>query len=724
MWRDSIRRGTLQGGPLLVVCWLTLVCCQVVMAHPTIPHPPVAPTEPHLLTQHGDVRIDPYYWLRDDTRSSPQVLAYLQAENRYTDAVLAPTVPLQQQLFEEMVARQQPDDSSVPYWYKGYWYRTRYEHGSEFPRYERQLGNQQAPVELLLDANARAEGSEFYALGSLEVSPDDRHLAVSEDTLSRRQYRILVRSLVDGHWLPEQIENSSGEVVWAADGQSFFYVRLDEETLLPYQVWQHSLGEAVSADRLVYTEQDESFYLSLGESRSEEYVLIVLDSTLTSEVLLIPSHHPEQAPRPFLARRRGHEYHLDHFQGHFYIRSNREGNNFALYRADSALEAHWQTLLPVRTQQLFQQFELFENAIVVEEREQGLTRLRQLSLEGEEVRRVQFAEPAYVTWLGYNPDPAAKSLRYGYSSLTTPVSTYEMDLITGGQQLLKRQAVLGDFDASRYASERLWISAEDGARIPVSLVYRKSLYRPGYNPLLVYGYGAYGMSEEPDFSSVRLSLLDRGFVYAIAHVRGGEELGRQWYEQGRLLQKRHSFTDFIAVTRGLVAAGYGDKDQVYAEGGSAGGLLMGAVINMAPELYRGVIAAVPFVDVLTSMLDETIPLTTGEYDEWGNPHDPLFYEYIKSYSPYDQLKAQAYPHLLVVSGLHDSQVQYWEPAKWVAKLRATKRDDHLLLLSMDLSAGHGGKSGRYHQLRDVAKEYAFLLMLAQEGKGEHGAEQE
>lgn len=683
------------------------------------PVPPVAARHDHLLLMHGEQRCDPYYWLRDDTRQDPAVLGYLEAENEYCQQVMAPLQGLQKKLYREMRARQKPDDSSLPYCYHGYWYVNRYEADAEFPRYERHPGSLEAPAELLLDAESRAAASDYYELGSLEVSPDQRYLAVAEDWVSRRQYRIQIRDLKQDLWLEESLDSCSTEVVWAADSRSFFYIRLDEETLLPYQVWNHQLGRPIESDRLVYEESDSSFYLSLEQSRSEQLLLISLQSTLSCEVWWLPLETPDGEPVCFLPRRRGHEYLLDHLAGDFYIRSNAQGSNFGLYRLHAgdplqtgAIESEWQCLLAPREEVLLQQFELFNQAILVEERQDGLSRLRQLTLAGDEVRAVQFADPCYVTWLGYNPDPASGEIRYGYSSLTTPVSTYTLDLALGSQRLLKQQPVLGRFDASAYGSERLWIQARDGTRVPVSLVYRRDLFVAGQNPLLVYGYGAYGLSEDPDFSSSRLSLLDRGFVYAIAHIRGGEELGRHWYEQGRGEHKLNSFHDFIDVTRGLVAGGYADPARVFAMGGSAGGLLMGGVINMAPELYLGVVAAVPFVDVLTSMLDETIPLTTGEYDEWGNPHQEADYAWIRRYSPYDQVRAQAYPHLLVVSGLHDSQVQYWEPAKWVAKLRHEKTDDRWLLLHMDMSAGHGGKAGRYHHLHDVAREYAFLLHLA------------
>jgi len=677
--------------------------------------PPIATVRPHSLVFHGDERIDPYYWLRDDSRSNPEVLDYLAAENGYADAILQPTEELQKTLYQEMVDRQLPDDSSVPYYLKGYWYRSRYEPEKEYPIYERLAARPDAPTELLLDGNARADGHDFYQLGALEVSPSNHWMACSEDFVSRRQYRISVRNLQNGRWHDDVIENTSGDIVWAADSAGFFYVRLDEETLLPYQVYYHVLGTEVMQDKLVYQEADNTYYLHISHSRSEDYLLIGLDSTMSTEVHLLPLKTPNASPQLFLARRRGHEYYLDHFRQHFYIRSNREGRNFALYQADDGAEQYWQTLLPAREETLLQDFVLFKNALYVEERVAGLTQLRQLDLQGQEVRMISVDDPAYVLWLGANPDPDNTEFRYGYASLTTPTTQYGLDIETGERKMLKRQPVLGDFNLEDYESQRLWITAQDGVQVPVSLVYRKALYEPGKNPLLVYGYGAYGLSEEPYFASARLSLLDRGFVFAIAHIRGGEELGRHWYEQGRQLHKMNSFTDFIDVTKGVLAAGYGDTKRVFAMGGSAGGLLMGAVANMAPELYLGMVAVVPFVDTLTTMLDESIPLTTGEYDEWGDPRQPEVYQYIKSYSPYDQVKAQAYPHMLVVSGLHDSQVQYWEPAKWVAKLRATKTDDNLLLLSMDMDAGHGGKSGRYRYFLDVAQEYAFLISLAESG---------
>ncbi|MEG0009241.1 MAG: S9 family peptidase [Aeromonas sp.] len=679
--------------------------------------PPVAAKHPHSMKKHGDVRVDNYYWLRDDERQKPEVLDYLKAENAYTEAMLKPTQPLREQLYEEMVARIPQQDESVPYVKNGYRYQTRYEPGKEYGIYSRtKVGDKEKEPSLLLDSNQRAEGHEFYALGALEVSRNNRWLAVAEDFLSRRQYQIQFLDLESGQWASDKLENTSGNLVWANDSKTVFYVRKHPKTLLPYQVYRHELGSDPAKDQLVYEEKDDSFYVSLYATTSEDFIVIALSSTTSGEARLIDANTPAQKPRLFLPRQADHEYSLDHYRGRFYVRSNKDGKNFGLYETKESPVDRWKAVIAPNPDVLLESYALFKDWLVLEERNQGLTRLRQVNWQSGEQKEIAFDDPAYVTWLAYNPEPDTSELRYGYSSMTTPSSTYELNLDSGKRTLLKQQAVAG-FKAEKYASERLWIDARDGVKVPVSLVYRKDLFKkdgpgPQRNPLLVYGYGSYGASMDPDFSTARLSLLDRGFVYAIAHIRGGEELGRGWYEDGKLLKKQNSFHDFIDATEALVAQGYGAKDQVYAMGGSAGGLLMGAIINQAPQLYRGVVAQVPFVDVVTTMLDESIPLTTGEYDEWGNPNQKRFYEYMKAYSPYDQVKAQAYPNLLVTTGLHDSQVQYWEPAKWVAKLRELKTDDNLLLLSTDMDAGHGGKSGRFKAYEDIALEFAFILELA------------
>lgn len=672
---------------------------------------PVAEKHPHELLWHDDKRIDNYYWLRDDERSDPEVLSYLAQENAYTAAALSEVGELRSTLFDEMIGRIPQEDESVPYTRNGYRYQTRFAPGQEYARYVRQKAAGDDEWSTILDGNQRAQEHEFYALGGLEVSPDNTLLAVAEDFLSRRQFDIRIKRLADDSWFEDVLENTSGHFEWTNDSQVLYYVRKHPQTLLPYQVYRHHLGTPAEQDALVYEETDDTFYVGLEKSISNRYVLIMLTSTTTSEVLLLDADDPAAQPELFLARRRDHEYALDHYRDSFYIRSNREGKNFALYQTQEKDETHWRTLIAPRVEVMLEGFCLLRDWLVVEEREQGLTRLRQIHwLSGEE-RQIAFDDPTYVTWLSFNPEPETSLLRYGYSSMTTPTSVYQLDLDSGERQLLKQQEVK-NFCTADYRSERIWVMARDGVRVPVSLVYRHELFQTGQNPLLVYGYGAYGSSMDPSFSISQLSLLDRGFVFALAHIRGGSDLGQLWYEDGKLLHKQNTFNDFIDVTHALIAQGYAAKDNVYAMGGSAGGLLMGAVVNQAADLYRGVVAQVPFVDVLTTMLDPSIPLTTGEYDEWGNPQEKVYYDYIKGYSPYDQVGTQAYPHMLVTTGLYDSQVQYWEPAKWVAKLREMKTDDRLLLLHTDMDAGHGGKSGRFKAYEDIALEYAFLLMLS------------
>lgn len=678
------------------------------------PSAPVAPCRPVTLSAHGDERSDPYFWLRDDEREDPEVLAYLHAENDYTAAVMAPQKPLMRQLYREMRRRQPSEESSLPWTLRGYVYQRHYDKGAEFARYTRHpLAAPQDSV-TFFDGDERAGEAEYYELAGFEISPDNRYLLVSEDWQGRREYQLQVCDLTTGQWLTDTLPRCGGDPLWDRQSQGFYYTRLHPDTLQPQQLYWHRLGQDPAADVLLFTLEDDTFYLSLDESRSGELLFINLQSTLSSEVWWLPCE-PDPQPgvaRCFLDAVTGHEYQLDHFADHFYLRSNQEGANFALYRCHISDNRHWETLVPPSDEVLLQQFELFTAGLMLEVRVQGLTRLRQLTLNGELRHEVKFDDPAYVCWLGFNPDPGCSLVRYGYSSLTTPTSTLALDLQSGAQTLLKRQRVRGGFCSEWYQSCRLMLTAQDGAQVPVSLVWRRDCFAPEANPLLVQGYGAYGLSEEPDFSAERLSLLDRGFVIALAHVRGGEELGRHWYEQGRGHHKLNTFYDFIDVTRGLLASGWGDPQRIFAYGGSAGGLLVGAVLNMAPELYCGAIAAVPFVDVLTTMQDPSLPLTTGEYDEWGNPQRADDYFYIRQYSPYDNVSHQAYPHLLVVSALHDSQVQYWEPAKWVARLRTHCSHDALLLLAMDMHTGHGGKAGRYHYLHDVALEYAFLLRLA------------
>lgn len=675
---------------------------------------PKAARIPHAMTLHGDTRIDNYYWLRDDTRSQPEVLDYLQQENSYGHRVMASQQALQDRILKEIIDRIPQREVSAPYIKNGYRYRHIYEPGCEYAIYQRQsaFSEEWDEWEILLDANKRAAHSEFYSMGGMAITPDNTIMALAEDFLSRRQYGIRFRNLETGNWYPELLDNVEPSFVWANDSWTFYYVRKHPVTLLPYQVWRHAIGTPASQDKLIYEEKDDTYYVSLHKTTSKHYVVIHLASATTSEVRLLDAEMADAEPFVFLPRRKDHEYSLDHYQHRFYLRSNRNGKNFGLYRTRMRDEQQWEELIPPRENIMLEGFTLFTDWLVVEERQRGLTSLRRINRKTREVIGIAFDDPAYVTWIAYNPEPETARLRYGYSSMTTPDTLFELDMDTGERRVLKQTEVPG-FDAANYRSEHLWIVARDGVEVPVSLVYHRKHFRKGHNPLLVYGYGSYGASIDADFSFSRLSLLDRGFVYAIVHVRGGGELGQQWYEDGKFLKKKNTFNDYLDACDALLKLGYGSPSLCYAMGGSAGGMLMGVAINQRPELFHGVIAQVPFVDVVTTMLDESIPLTTGEFEEWGNPQDPQYYEYMKSYSPYDNVTAQAYPHLLVTTGLHDSQVQYWEPAKWVAKLRELKTDNHLLLLCTDMDSGHGGKSGRFKSYEGVAMEYAFLVALAQ-----------
>ncbi|HAW1930191.1 TPA: oligopeptidase B [Escherichia coli] len=675
---------------------------------------PKAARIPHAMTLHGDTRIDNYYWLRDDTRSQPEVLDYLQQENSYGHRVMASQQALQDRILKEIIDRIPQREVSAPYIKNGYRYRHIYEPGCEYAIYQRQsaFSEEWDEWETLLDANKRAAHSEFYSMGGMAITPDNTIMALAEDFLSRRQYGIRFRNLETGNWYPELLDNVEPSFVWANDSWTFYYVRKHPVTLLPYQVWRHAIGTPASQDKLIYEEKDDTYYVSLHKTTSKHYVVIHLASATTSEVRLLDAEMADAEPFVFLPRRKDHEYSLDHYQHRFYLRSNRHGKNFGLYRTRMRDEQQWEELIPPRENIMLEGFTLFTDWLVVEERQRGLTSLRQINRKTREVIGIAFDDPAYVTWIAYNPESETARLRYGYSSMTTPDTLFELDMDTGERRVLKQTEVPG-FDAANYRSEHLWIVARDGVEVPVSLVYHRKHFRKGHNPLLVYDYGSYGASIDADFSFSRLSLLDRGFVYAIVHVRGGGELGQQWYEDGKFLKKKNTFNDYLDACDALLKLGYGSPSLCYAMGGSAGGMLMGVAINQRPELFHGVIAQVPFVDVVTTMLDESIPLTTGEFEEWGNPQDPQYYEYMKSYSPYDNVTAQAYPHLLVTTGLHDSQVQYWEPAKWVAKLRELKTDDHLLLLCTDMDSGHGGKSGRFKSYEGVAMEYAFLVALAQ-----------
>lgn len=676
-------------------------------------HPPIALKKQYIHEIHGHKRRDDYFWLRDDKRETAEILDYLQQENRFTEQQMAPLAPLQSELYNEMVARQEPELESLPYFKNGFWYISRFDEGKEFTIYSRRKGTMDAPEEIILDCNERAKDHPFYQLGDLALSADSMLIAFSEDIVSRRQYTLRFKELSTGALLSDVIEDVSA-VVWANDNKTIFYVKQDPETLLPYQVFRHRLGDDVGNDLLIYEESDDTFYLNIYKTRSEQYLVISIDSSVTSECLLLDADHPDGQFTSFLARSRNHEYSIDHFQDTFYIHTNISGKNFSLQTSDSLHNTNtlaWKTIIPARDDILLEGYELMRGWIIVEERHAGLPVLRKINRQTGESTTLSFSDPVYTVFSHYNPDPDCSTFRYQYTSFTTPATVYELDLNSNETKLLKQSKVMGDFASEDYQSERVWIVARDGIKVPVSLVYRKTLFNH-HNPILIYSYGSYGHSLDIAFSSANLSLLDRGFVYAVAHIRGGEELGRSWYEEGKLLKKQNTFNDFIDVTKSLVELGYGDKEKVFAMGGSAGGLLIGVVINQAPDLYKGVVAAVPFVDIVSTMLDGSIPLTTGEYDEWGNPNEKHYYHYMLSYSPYDQVTAQGYPNMLVTTGLHDSQVQYWEPAKWVAKLRDLKTDHNQLLLYTDMEAGHGGKSGRFKHFEDIAREFAFLLDLA------------
>jgi oligopeptidase B len=686
-----------------------IVCALLAACGAPSPTPPVAEIRDHRLEAHGDVRIDPYYWLRE--RTNPEVLAYLESENAYTDAVLAEAAGLRRELFDELTQRIAPDDASVPAPYHGHYYLSRYEEGLEYPIYCRRDGSADAPDQVLLDVNQVAAGQDFCSVRSVTVSPDSLLLAWAVDTVGRRKYTIQVTDLSTGDRLPDTVPEITGNLAWANDSRTLFYTKQDPETLRSYQVWRHHLGTASENDELVYQEDDPTFSVWVTKALSEKYLFIVADQTLASEVRAIDADRPGDEPQLVAARERGVEYSVDHVGDRFIIRTNLDAENFRIMEApvSSPGRSSWRELVPGRDDTLVEDVDVFRDFMVVTERRDGLRHLRVVFWNGTDTE-VAFDDPTYVTWVDDNREFATSTLRYGYSSLATPRTIYDLDLDTGERLLMKRDRVLGGFEPEDYTVERLTAPARDGIEVPISLVRPAGSALDGSNPLLLYAYGSYGSSSEPWFRPEVVSLLDRGFIFAIAHVRGGQEMGRWWYEDGKLLNKKNTFTDFIDCGRFLVEAGYTSPDRLFAKGGSAGGLLMGAVANMAPELFAGIIANVPWVDVVTTMLDDSIPLTTAEFDEWGNPAQREYYDYMLSYSPYDNVTAQDYPAMLVTTALQDSQVQYFEPAKWVAKLRATKTDDNPLLFKCEMgAAGHGGVSGRYKRFEDTALEYAFML---------------
>ena len=674
---------------------------------------PLATQLPVILEKHGDTRIDPYFWLND--RENPEVIAYLNKENAYYQAQTQHTKALQEALFLEMKSRIKEDDASVPYFYNGYFYLTRFEQGGDYPFYARKKGSMDAPEEILFDCNQLAKGFTYFNLKGLTISPDNQWVAFSVDTIGRRMYTLQIKNLVTGELSPEKIENVTGTASWANDNQTLFYTRKDAVTLRADSVYKHQLGTAASNDSLVYFEKDDTFDVSVYKEKSKKYLVIASSSTLTSEYQILDANTPTGKFKVFQKRTRGLEYSISHYGDQFYILTNKDkATNFKLMVTPelATQKENWTDLIPHREEVLLEDIEIFRDYLVVSERENGLNTILIRPWDGSSSYYLPFESETYTAYTTTNVDFDTTLLRYSYQSMHTPASVIEFDMKTKTKVVLKEQAVLGGkFDKTNYTEERVWATAKDGTKIPISMVYRKELVKNGKNPLLLYAYGSYGMSMDAYFSSTRLSLLDRGFIYAIAHVRGGEDLGRTWYEDGKLLKKKNTFTDFIACTEFLIQEQYSSTQHLYAEGGSAGGLLMGAICNMAPHLYHGVIAQVPFVDVVTTMLDDSIPLTTGEYDEWGNPNVKKYYTYIKSYSPYDNVQAQDYPHMYISTGLHDSQVQYWEPAKWVARLRTLKTNATQLYLDTNMEAGHGGASGRFEALRELAKEFSFLLDL-------------
>jgi oligopeptidase B len=680
----------------------------------TVPRPPVAKRVPHPLVAHGEERDDPYYWMRDDDRDDPEVLQYLEAENAYAEARLGHVSAFRRALFDEIVGRIVQDDSTVPYFDEGYHYYTRFEEGKEYPIFCRKPGTLDAAEQVMLNANVEAaRGEDYYQVGGLDVSKNGRLLAYAEDLVGRRLYTIRFRDLETGQDLPESIPTTSGDLVWARDDRTLFYVKKEEGTLREYQVWRHTLGTDAATDVLVYEETDPEFYLGLSLTKSKKFIVIASYQTLSHEMRIIPADRPTTAPRVFLPREENHEYEIDHIGNRFYVRTNWEARDFRLMSVDernTANKARWREEIPHRDGQLLEEVELFDDYLVVNERRDGLSRLRVIPWRARsDAHEIAFEEEVFVSGIDVNVDPASHVLRFEYTSLTTPPSIFDYDMQTRERTLMKEERVLGGFDRARYVAARLEATAADGTKIPISLVHRRDLDRTEPQPLLLYGYGSYGYSSDPYFSSPRLSLLDRGFVFAIAHVRGGQEMGRRWYEDGRLMNKKNTFTDFVACAEHLVRERYTTPEKLFAYGASAGGLLMGAIANMRPDLFRAIVADVPFVDVVTTMLDESIPLTTFEYDEWGNPSDRAFYDYMLSYSPYDNVARADYPAMLVLSGLHDSQVQYWEPTKWVAKLRATRSDDDPTLLVTQMAAGHSGPSGRFRRHEENALIFAFFL---------------
>ncbi len=673
---------------------------------------PEAPKKNEELRIHNDLRIDPYYWLRD--REAQETLDYLNAENDYREHEMASLKPLEDKLFLELKGRIKEDDSSVPYFKNGYWYYVRFDQAKDYPIYCRRAESMEAKEQIMLDVNLEASGHDYFQVGGMSVSPDRTWLAYGYDNQSRRIYKIRFRNLETGEELNYELPNCTGSAAWSSDGKFVFYTQKDD-TLRPCKIYRHRIGSKPEEDQLVYEEEDPTFICSVYRSKSEAFLIIGSHSTVSNEYRYLPSHLPEGEFRIVQPRERDLEYSIAHFGEHWYIRTNYQGAvNFKLMRTklDKGLKENWTDLIPHRQEVYLEGIEIFEKFLVLEERSEGLTKLRIKTWDDSDGHYIEFNSETYTAGTGLNPSFESKKLRYGYASLVEPFSVVEYDMESREKKLLKQHEVLGDFDSKNYREERRWYTAKDGKKVAVSIVSRPDQQMDGPNKLLLYGYGSYGHTIEPGFSANRLSLLDRGFTFAIAHVRGGQYLGREWYEDGKMLNKKNTFSDFIRVADGLVEDQITSPEQLFAMGGSAGGLLMGTIINWRPELFKAVIAAVPFVDVVTTMLDESIPLTTGEFDEWGNPKNEEYYHYIKSYSPYDNVVEQEYPNLLITTGLHDSQVQYWEPAKWCAKLRDHHQGENKILMYCNMSTGHGGASGRFESLKETAMEYSFLFWQA------------
>jgi oligopeptidase B len=694
---------------------------------------PKAAQKPHILSIHGDDRTDNYFWLNQ--REDPSVIAYLKAENAYREAEMKHTKPLQDVLYKEMVARIAQTDMSVPFRHKGYWYITRFEEGQQYPIHARKKETLEAEEDIMLNVNELAAGHAYFAIGGRSVSPDNQWLAFGVDTVSRRIYSLKFKNLTTKETLDYSIEGTTGSAVWAADNQTLFYTIKDAETLRSCKIMRHVLGTNSVDDVCVFTEEDDTFGVGVGKTRSEEFLVIGSGSTVSNEYRFLAANNPTGEWTIFEPRERHHEYSIDHADGTFYILTNWNAKNFKLMALDATdavviarheategspfQKKNWKDVIPHRETVLLEGMTIFKNDLVLSEREKGLTQIRVIQDFGKATETdhyINFGEEVFMAYVGTNPDFDTDILRLGFTSMATPNTVFDYNRTTKTFELLKQEAVLDvTFDPANYVTKRVYATASDGVKVPISVVYRRNLFTKRRNPLLLYGYGSYGHSMDPYFSSARLSLLDRGFVFAIAHIRGGQELGRSWYEDGKLLNKINTFTDFIACAETLITEGLGAKRKIMAMGGSAGGLLVGAVMNMRPDLWCGVVAQVPFVDVVTTMLDETIPLTTGEFDEWGNPKDPIYYEMMKSYSPYDQVSAQRYPPMLITTGLHDSQVQYFEPAKWIAKLRDMRLNKKTpLYMYCNMDTGHGGASGRFERYKEVALEYAFLLDLVAE----------